>query len=110
MEVSSFSQLEMINSRGRYYVGCLKDTVSSSLSGLTNDDCVKLIIEAKGEDTAGEGKVYRLNDLLDLQSKLMLISGHGDKGKTDEVDVYVDVNVVNHFECLCFIISFSLGT
>ena len=95
VEVSSFSQLEMINSRGRYQVGCLKSSSSSSRSVLTTDDCVKLVIEAEGEESAGSGKVYLLSDLLDLQSKLMLISGRGDKSKTDQVDVFVDVRIIN---------------
>ena len=95
----------MINSRGRYHVGCLKDTGSSLLSVLTTEDCVKLVIESEGEETAGAGKVYRLNDLLDLQSKLMLISGHGDKTKTDQVDVYIEVNVVNDCDLLVLMIS-----
>ena len=92
--MSSFAQLEVISSRGEYHVGCLKDSSSSPQSVLTAEDCVKLVIEAEGEESAGSGKVYSLSDLHNLQSKLMLISGRGDECKTHQVDVFVDVRII----------------
>ena len=86
VEVSSFSQLRMINSHGTYKVGCLKSSSSSPRLIVTTDDCVKVVIEV-----ASSRKVYLLCDLLNLQSKLMLISGRGDKGKADQVHLFVDV-------------------
>jgi hypothetical protein len=91
VEVSSFSELELINSRGRYHIGCVKNMSCSSLPRLTVDDCVRLVIEEKGEGTSGKGKVYLLRDLLDLESKLMLISGRSDGSKPDHVDIYAKV-------------------
>ena len=91
VEVSSFSQLDMINSRGLYHVGCLDTKGHQFHSSLTAEDCVKLQIVAEGNETACSGKEYRLNDLLDLQSKLMLISGRKNKTRTDDVDAFVDV-------------------
>ena len=93
LEVSSFSQLEMINSRGTYHVGCPKSNNSPPRSIVTTNDCVKVAIEYEGEESACSGKVYLLNDLLDLQSKLMLISGRGDKSKADQVQVFMDVRI-----------------
>ena len=95
VEEYSFSQLEMINSHGKYQVGCLKSHGSSSRPVCTTDDCVELVIEVQREACPVSGKVYRLSDLLDLQSKLMLISRQSDKSKTDQVHVFVQVRVVD---------------
>ena len=97
LEVSSFSQLDMINSRGLYHVGCIDTKGYQFHSNLTAEDCVKLQIVAEGTETAGSGKEYRLNDLLDLHSKLMLISGRNKKTRTDDVDAFVDVSLYTSF-------------
>ena len=95
--MSSFSQLDMINSRGLYHVGCIDTRGHQFHSSLTAEDCVKLQIVAEGTETAGAGKEFRLNDLLDLQSKLMLISGRNNKTRTDDVDAFVDVRRYTSF-------------
>eukprot|EP00118_Oscarella_pearsei_P024152 m.300392 g.300392 ORF g.300392 m.300392 type:complete len:777 (+) comp40798_c0_seq2:3410-5740(+) len=87
VEVSSFSEVDLINSRGQYSLGCRSTEAPQDIS-----DCISL--EIKASDTSGAAttalrKKYSLSDLQDLQSKLILISGYKDE-RRNEVDVFVD--------------------
>ncbi|XP_022783821.1 E3 ubiquitin-protein ligase rnf213-alpha-like [Stylophora pistillata] len=87
--VSSLMEAETINSQGVYYVGCLNGDTSTSttMEQLTPEGVIQLRIPAVDN---GHSKSYTLNDLKDLQSKLMLIAGKASKGK-DEIDRFSDI-------------------
>ncbi|XP_067057901.1 E3 ubiquitin-protein ligase rnf213-alpha-like isoform X3 [Acropora muricata] len=90
--MTSLVQAEMINSRGVYVVGRLnreQDSVSEREERLSLDHVVRLTVPPKksGEENA-QDVVYSLDEIKDLQSKLMLIAGKTEKGN-DEVDTFV---------------------
>ena len=43
------------------------------------------------EKAGGEKKVYSFDELLDLQSKLMLVAGKAEVGQMENVDRFVEV-------------------
>ena len=99
-------EAEMINSRGVYVVGRLnreQDSVSEREERLSLDHVVRLTVPPKksGEENA-QDVVYSLDEIKDLQSKLMLIPGKAEKGK-DEVDTFVQVRKMSHIRNLGFI-------
>ena len=96
-------QAEMINSSGVYVVGRLnreQDSGSEKGGRLSLDHVVRLTVPPKksGVDNA-QDVVYSLDEIKDLQSKLMLIAGKAEKWK-DEVDTFVKVRKMSYFkEC-----------
>jgi len=83
-------EAQTINENGIFSVGCLNEDDSSSivLEQLTLPNVIKLRVpSAKTENS----KEYTLDDLKDLQSKLMLIAAKASQGKQD-VDRFVDVS------------------
>ena len=81
-------EAETINELGVYRLGCLDPRESdAALAGKTLDCVVHLSVPVRGQD---ENKNYALNDLKDLQSKLMLIAAKASQGK-GEVDRFVEV-------------------
>ena len=100
--MTSLVQAKRINSSGVYVVGRLKCGQDSSTSGkeerLSLDHVVRLTVPPKesGADNA-QDVVYSLDEIKDLQSKLMLIAGKAEKGK-DEVDTFVKVRKMSHFK------------
>ena len=57
---------------------------------------IHLTLPPKDENTEGEEKVYNLDELKDLQSKLMLIAGKAAQGKAEEVERFVEVRSILH--------------
>ena len=92
VETFSFAELELINSRGVYHVGCIQSNVALSREGITVDNSVKVEIVEDVEERTAVGKIYCLPDLKDLQSKLILISGHKHKSGSD-VEFFVEVRL-----------------
>ena len=88
--VSSPLEAETINLQGVYCVGCPNGDTSTSttMEQLTPEKVIQLRMPA-GDN--GHSKSYSLNDLKDLQSKLMLIAAKASKGK-DEIDRFSDVS------------------
>ncbi|XP_068694638.1 E3 ubiquitin-protein ligase rnf213-alpha-like [Montipora foliosa] len=84
---SSLLDTQAINQKGMYRVGYLMDDENAATKKLTLDKVIQLGVP-QGE--SGEQKYYSLDDLMDLQSKLMLIAAKASHGK-DEVDRFVDV-------------------
>ena len=87
---SSLFEAQVINEKGVYHVGCLSESASAAMEMLSLDTVVELSVP-QGEK--GELKVYTLDDLKDLQSKLMLIAAKASQGK-EKVDRFVDVSLV----------------
>jgi len=83
-------EAQTINERGIYSVGFLNEDESSSLvpEQLALPNVIKLRVPS---GKTGNGKDYTLDDLKDLQSKLMLIAAKASNGKQD-VDRFVDVS------------------
>ena len=57
----------------------------------TLDSVIRLTLPPKDDNKEGEEKVYNLDDLKDLQSKLMLIAGKAAQGKSEDVHRFVEV-------------------
>ena len=87
---SSLLEAQAINEKGVYRVGCLSESASAAMEKLNLGTVVQLSV-AQGKK--GEHKIYTLDDLKDLQSKLMLIAAKASQGK-EEVDQFVDVSLV----------------
>ena len=80
VEATSFGQLSNILTYGHYSVG------SSGSSALQNVVCLDL----KETDKSLARKHYSLDDLQDLESRLVLITGSEDPHR-DEVDIFLKV-------------------
>ena len=88
--VTTMIQVETINSTGIYFIADgeklknIKHLNSSARPSLENVVCliVPLNLEKNGEE-----KTYSLEEIKDVQSKLMLIAGKAESGK-DEVDQF----------------------
>ena len=89
--MTSLVQAKTINSNGVYVVGHL-DTKSGRLTEqggrLSFNNVIQLTVPTKDESEEVRSKTYTVDELKDLQSKLMLIAGKAEKGK-DEVEQFV---------------------
>ena len=84
--LTTMAQVKAINSFGVYYIADRKTRKDSSGLELQIENLVLLVVpEDKNEDR--EEKVYSLEEIKDVQSKLMLIAGKKDSGK-EEVDQF----------------------
>ena len=83
-------QAEAINHRGIYQIGCTTQGKGSRNGEETLESVICLTVPPKEGDK--ETKVYTLDELKDLQSKLMLIAAKGFQGK-EEVDTFVEVSL-----------------
>ena len=90
--MSSLMQAEAVNARGIYEVGFLSQKAGTA--GGTGIEplisVIRLTVPPKEGDT--ETRTYNLDELKDLQSKLMLIAGKASHGN-EEVDSFVAVSV-----------------
>ena len=83
--MSSLMEAQAINEQGVYRVGCVSEDAGTSMEKLTLDTVIQLKVPSSE-------KKYTLDDLKDLQSKLMLIAAKASHGKED-VDRFVDVSM-----------------
>ena len=86
---SSLMEAKAINEHGVYRVGCVSEDVEKSIETLTLDAVIQLKLPT-------DEKRFTLDDLKDLQSKLMLIAAKASSGKED-VDRFVDVSLLSTF-------------
>ena len=91
VETSSMSEVEKVNRKGVYVVGSISQRDETGCSGeevVSLDNALRLFVgefpaEVKDVDLLASGiKCYSLDDIRDLQSKLMLIGGK--RGRTKE--------------------------
>lgn len=104
MEVTSYGQMRNILNYGRYQVGVtIQSTPVHSIHDLIS---LKLVVRDKKFKT-----LYNLDDLRDLESKLVLITGSKAENRT-EVDHYLNVWRTNFtmFLATCFYPSFPGST
>ena len=91
--MTSLVQAKTINTSGVYVVGHL-DTKNgpSPEQGkrLSFNNVIRLTVPLNGESEEVQMKTYSIDELKDLQSKLMLIAGKAEKGK-DDVEQFVRV-------------------
>ena len=101
--MTSLVQAERINSSGVYVVGqlvCKGESSTERGRGLSQDSVVTLTVQ---------DKTYSLDDLRDLQSKLMLIAGKAEKGK-DEVDKFAKVSQFERLKLVILVfLHFTFG-
>ena len=91
---SSLLEAQAINQKGVYRIGYISEDESAARDRLTLEKVVELSVPL-GE--SGESKYYSLDDLKDLQSKLMLIAAKASHGK-EEVDQFTNVSSTLSFE------------
>ena len=82
--VSSLMEAQAINEKGVYRVGCPSKDAWTSMKTLSLDAVIELTV-------VPDKKRFSLDNLKDLQSKLMLIAAKASHGKED-VDRFVDVS------------------
>ena len=91
--VTTMIQVETINSTGIYFIADseklknINHLNSSARSSLENVVC---LIAPSNLEKNREEKIYSLEEIKDVQSKLMLIAGKAESGK-DEVDQFNQV-------------------
>ena len=88
--MTSSVQAKTINSSGVYVVGHVDTkSVSPTEQGrrLSFNDVIRHSVPTKDGSEEVQSKTYSVDELKDLQSKLMLIAGKAEKGK-DEVDQF----------------------
>ncbi|XP_041812142.1 E3 ubiquitin-protein ligase rnf213-alpha [Chelmon rostratus] len=83
VELSSLSLASAINNKGTYLIS------ARSVKKLSLDTVLKLQIPEE-HDEGQQMRCYSLEDVRELQNKLMLMSGKGDQGQ-NEVDHFVEV-------------------
>ena len=86
MEVTSFGQMRNINQLGHYSIGSTKRGISTSRAK---------VIHLRLAETRGMKRLpkshYTLDELRDLESKLVLITGRNSLER-DEVDQFLQVS------------------
>ena len=94
--MTSLVQAKTINSSGVYLVGHLDDEKGLSPEQgkrLSFKDVIRLTVPLKERGEKKQRKTYSIDELKDLQSKLMLIAGKAEKGK-DDVEQFVRVSEI----------------
>ena len=89
--MTSLVQAKTINSSGVYVVGHLDTKGGPSTEQgrrLSFNDVIQLTVPTKEGSEEMQTRQYSIDELKDLQSKLMLIAGKAEKGK-DEVEQFV---------------------
>ena len=92
--MTSLVQAKTINSSGVYLVGHLdteKGPSPEQGKRLSFKDVIRLTVPLKDRGEKKQRKTYSIDELKDLQSKLMLIAGKAEKGK-DDVEQFVRVS------------------
>eukprot|EP00063_Salmo_salar_P083286 XP_014058121.1 PREDICTED: E3 ubiquitin-protein ligase RNF213-like isoform X2 [Salmo salar] len=101
VELSSLSLASAINSKGIYIIS------AQNQKKLSLDTALKLQIPEEHEE-GHEMRRYSLEDLRELQNKLMLMSGKGDQGQC-EVDQFAEVFASVQRLAVAFIALFTAG-
>ena len=83
VEATSFGQLSNILTYGQYSVG-------SSDSSTFQNICDIICLDLKETDKQLQKKHYTLDELQDLESRLVLITG-SDDSRRDEVEIFLKV-------------------
>ena len=92
VEVTSFEQMNNIRSFGCYKIGSNSQEIFQNI-----DDVIHMTLTEKGKKRLVHTS-YSLNELRDLESKLVLITGSNAENRA-EVDCFLDV---------CFTITISV--
>ena len=92
-------QVETINESGVYHIADF-ELLKSRRNGARNDEVclentIHLVVPGDHEKKR-EKKIYSLEEVRDVQSKLMLIAGKAGSGK-DEVDQFTEVGLSRPF-------------
>ena len=95
--MTSLAQAKTINNNGVYVVGSVGSEEGPAMQSEGRpclESVVRLTVPLRDEKGNDESKIYSLDELKDLQSKLMLIAGKAEKGK-DDVETFVKVCMKN---------------
>lgn len=90
--MSSLKLAQAINERGVYFIGQLKDSVTSTqlYDKKSVDSVISLLLPPTKQN--GEPREFSLEKLKELQSKLALISGKDSQGQED-IEKFGEVNI-----------------
>ena len=100
--MTSLAQAKTINNNGVYLVGSVGSEKGPEMQNEARPclkSVVRLTVPLRDEDGNEGSKSYSLDELKDLQSKLMLIAGKAEKGK-DDVETFVKVRMKIYFQVL----------
>ena len=98
MEKSSFGQMRNINELGYYEIGFIRKDILSSRS-----EAIQLHLKKPADKKVTLPQYrYSLDELRDLESKLVLITGP-ESSERQEVDHFLDVSTFSLFCSNCFI-------
>ena len=95
--ITSLAQAKAINNSGVYLVGSVGSEEGPAMQSEGRpclESVVRLTVPLRDEEGNVESKIYSLDELNDLQSKLMLIAGKAEKGK-DDVETFVKVRMLS---------------
>ena len=88
---SNVEQMDSINTRGIYYIEAIPGRIIHS-----PDDAVCLRMRL-AQDQAEQQKIFRLDDLRELQSKLVLVAAEN----ADKVNKFIEVSSHHHSDIYC---------
>ena len=97
VDYTTMKQVDAINCCGIYYVGkpeMIEDAIGENI-GITVDDSLYLVLPEDKENKR-EQKIYSLEEVKDVQSKLMLIAGKAANVK-EKVEHFVEVCIIASF-------------
>ncbi|KAL3881508.1 hypothetical protein ACJMK2_027940, partial [Sinanodonta woodiana] len=86
VEVTSLAQAKAISSKGIFRVGAL-NTIKNITKGMDLQNTPQLTVPDHGSESP-DHKQYTFEQLLDLQSRLMLVAGRAEQGN-DDVDKFM---------------------
>ena len=89
VEVTSIVQMNNILKCGCYFIGSKKSKIFQDLHDIIS-------LELQEKDQRLVKKKYNLEELRDLESKLILITGSKAEHRT-QVDLFLDVSYINSF-------------
>ena len=81
---SNIEQMNLINTRGIYNIAAIPGRILHC-----SDDAIRLVV--KMTRNQGTQKIFKLNDLKELQSKLVLVATEN----ADDVHTFIEVSI-NH--------------
>ena len=90
VEVTSYGQMDIIFECGCYLVGGKQ---CRSVAGKSLKDVIRLQLKEKNIEKCLTKKKYNLEELRDLESKLVLITGN-QAGNRSKVDLFVNVRIL----------------
>ena len=88
VEVTAIGQMSSILKNGCYFIGSSRPEIHQTIN-----EIIRLRLREKDKDSRIVKKKYNLEELHDLESKLVLITGSKAEYR-NEVDLFLDVSII----------------